>query len=316
MCSVLCKATCLGWIKEGCGPIASIDHQCFCKNFVHPVSYFSRKFTKHQVKYLTIEKETLALLLALQHFEVYLGSSAKPIQVFTDHNPLVFLSRMQNHNQRLMRWSLIVQGCKLDICHKKGCENVLADACHVLFSSVEWNGSKPYVWTYVCVCVCVCVCLCLCLCLCVPVSLPLPSVPFRYLQPKCISPVQAGSAAHWLSTTPAGLWWQEENWLQPEEKEAGSVWRAASIQTALGGRREINGNHQHHTQTANLATCTQTRLVQKAGGGPHQGETGPAAGRLHVHVQEAPGRPARCLQGAFYHMKLEKLLFLLIPSKA
>ena len=89
----------------------------------------------------------------------------------------------------------------------------------------------------------------------------------------------------------------EENWLQPEENEAGSVWRAASIQTALGGRREINGNHQHHTQTANLATCTQTRLVQKAGGGPHQGETGPAAGRLHVHVQEAPGRPARCLQG-------------------
>ncbi|XP_033952347.2 uncharacterized protein [Pseudochaenichthys georgianus] len=46
----------------------------------HPVSYFSRKFNKHQLKYSTIEKEALALLFALQHFEVYLGSSVKPIK--------------------------------------------------------------------------------------------------------------------------------------------------------------------------------------------------------------------------------------------
>nr|XP_033964367.1 uncharacterized protein LOC117465577 [Pseudochaenichthys georgianus] len=46
----------------------------------HPVSYFSRKFNKHQLKYSTIEKEALALLFALPHFEVYLGSSVKPIK--------------------------------------------------------------------------------------------------------------------------------------------------------------------------------------------------------------------------------------------
>ncbi|XP_030216443.1 uncharacterized protein LOC115546817 [Gadus morhua] len=94
----------------------------------HPVCYFSRKFNKHQVRYSTIEKETLALLLALQHFEVYVGSSPLPVVIFTDHNPLVFLSRMYNHNQRLMRWALIVQEYNLVICHKKGSENVLADA--------------------------------------------------------------------------------------------------------------------------------------------------------------------------------------------
>lgn len=94
----------------------------------HPVAYFSRKFDKHQLKYSTIEKETLALLYALQHFEVYLVSTGKPIKVFTDHNPLVFLSRMYNSNHRLMRWSLIVQNYNLEIVHKKGSENVLADA--------------------------------------------------------------------------------------------------------------------------------------------------------------------------------------------
>lgn len=80
------------------------------------------------MNYSTIEKEALALLLALQHFEVYIGSSSIPVQVFTDHNPLVFLSQMQNSNQRLMRWSLLLQDFNLQIKHKKGTENVIADA--------------------------------------------------------------------------------------------------------------------------------------------------------------------------------------------
>ena len=54
----------------------------------HPICFFSRKFDKHQLKYSTIEKEALALLLALQYFEVYVGSSSVPVTVYTDHNPL------------------------------------------------------------------------------------------------------------------------------------------------------------------------------------------------------------------------------------
>ena len=75
----------------------------------HPVCFFSRKFNAHQRAYSTIEKETLALVLALQHFEVYVGGAAEPVTVYTDHNPLTFLDRMRNHNQRLMRWSLMLQ---------------------------------------------------------------------------------------------------------------------------------------------------------------------------------------------------------------
>ena len=56
----------------------------------HPVCYFSKKFNKHQVNYSTIEKEALALLLALQHFEVYVGSSSSPVRVYSDHNLLCF----------------------------------------------------------------------------------------------------------------------------------------------------------------------------------------------------------------------------------
>lgn len=94
----------------------------------HPVSYFSAKFKPHQLNYSTIEKETLALLLALQHFEVYVGSSSSPVIVYTDHNPLVFLAQMYNHNQRLMRCALLIQPYNLEIRHKKGVDNVVADA--------------------------------------------------------------------------------------------------------------------------------------------------------------------------------------------
>ena len=71
-----------------------------------PICYFSKKFLKHQKNYSTIEKETLAFILALNHFDVYLETTFHPIQVFTDHNPLTFINRMKNNNQRLVRWSI------------------------------------------------------------------------------------------------------------------------------------------------------------------------------------------------------------------
>jgi len=93
----------------------------------HPVSYYSKRFNRHQRVYSTIEKEGLALVLALKHFEVYAGSASAPTVVFTDHNPLVFINQMRNSNQRLMRWALSLQSFNVDVRHIKGKENVLAD---------------------------------------------------------------------------------------------------------------------------------------------------------------------------------------------
>ena len=93
-----------------------------------PVSFFSRKFNKHQYNYSVIEKEALALVWALQHFDVYVGSGVSSLTVFTDHNPLTFLKSLQNPNQRLMRWTLFLQPYNLDIRHIKGTDNVIADA--------------------------------------------------------------------------------------------------------------------------------------------------------------------------------------------
>ena len=93
----------------------------------HPVCYFSKKFDKHQRNYSTIEKECLSLILALQHFQVYLSSANAPIVIFSDHNPLTFIHKMKDKNQRLLRWSLMLQEHNLDIRHIKGRDNIIPD---------------------------------------------------------------------------------------------------------------------------------------------------------------------------------------------
>lgn len=66
----------------------------------HPVSYFSKKFTPPQKNYSTIEKELIALKMGLQHFSFYLCHENGPIVIYSDHNPLKFLNKFRDKNQR------------------------------------------------------------------------------------------------------------------------------------------------------------------------------------------------------------------------
>ena len=77
--------------------------------------------------YSTIEKILSLILAALQHFEVYLASSVAPIVIFTDHSPLTFIHKMKNKNQRLLRWSLMLQEHSLDIRYIKRKYNIIPD---------------------------------------------------------------------------------------------------------------------------------------------------------------------------------------------
>ena len=49
-----------------------------------------------------------------------------PIEVYTNHNPLVFLGKMRNKNQRLLQWSLQLQEYNVMIAHIRGRDNVMA----------------------------------------------------------------------------------------------------------------------------------------------------------------------------------------------
>ena len=66
----------------------------------HSINY-SRKFEDTQRRYHIIKKETLALLLGLKHFDMYLNTAVEPILVYTDHHLIVFVNKMKEKNQHL-----------------------------------------------------------------------------------------------------------------------------------------------------------------------------------------------------------------------
>ena len=104
----------------------------------HPVAFYSKKFDKHQRNYSTIEKEAFAVIDSLKHFAYYV-KCGEPVEVYTDHNPLVFLNKMKNDNQRLLRWSLALQEFNVVIKHIRGSQNVVADC---LSRPPDWGNRE------------------------------------------------------------------------------------------------------------------------------------------------------------------------------
>lgn len=89
--------------------------------------FLFKKCNPSQLNYSVIEKETLTLVWALLHFEVYIDYSG-PLVIYTDHNPFTFLHSLYYLNHRLMHWILFLQSFCLEIRHINGPDNLIADA--------------------------------------------------------------------------------------------------------------------------------------------------------------------------------------------
>ena len=86
----------------------------------HPVGYYSREEC-----YSTVEKECLAIKLAISAFRVYLLGRKFMIQ--TDHRSLEWLDRLKESNLCLCRWSLSLQPYQYEVVHRSGKMNMNAD---------------------------------------------------------------------------------------------------------------------------------------------------------------------------------------------
>ena len=92
----------------------------------HPVAFFSRKLLAREQKYAAVEKECLAIKLAMQHFQVYLLGRLFVVQ--TDHRALQWLDQAKDTNSRLCRWSLAMQPYQFKVEHRAGTDNGNADS--------------------------------------------------------------------------------------------------------------------------------------------------------------------------------------------
>ena len=91
----------------------------------HPVAYFSRKLSARELKYSAVEKECLAIKLALEEFRVYV--LGRHFLVETDHRALAWLNKFSSSNARLTRWCLALQAYSFSVRHRPGVSNGNAD---------------------------------------------------------------------------------------------------------------------------------------------------------------------------------------------
>ena len=90
-----------------------------------PVAFASCKFTSTQQNWATIVKEAYAVLWALQKFRHWIFG--RPVTVYSDHNPLTFLTETTPKSAKLMRWALALQEYDITFRYCKGILNVAAD---------------------------------------------------------------------------------------------------------------------------------------------------------------------------------------------
>jgi len=70
----------------------------------------------------------MAVVLAIKKFRMYIdGHSSK---VVTDHSSLRWLMNQFDLSGRLTRWAIKLQGYSFETKHRKGCENLAADALY------------------------------------------------------------------------------------------------------------------------------------------------------------------------------------------
>ena len=92
---------------------------------LHPVAYVSRKLLERETRYSTIEKECLAIVWTLKKLDRYLWGQKFTLQ--TDHKPLTFLKSAMFKNNRILGWSLAMQGYSFEVKEIAGKDNTLAD---------------------------------------------------------------------------------------------------------------------------------------------------------------------------------------------
>ena len=95
---------------------------------LQPVAFMSKKMSDAQRNYSVHEWELMAVMEALRTWRCYLYGSATPVDIYTDHHSLQWISTQPNLSARQCRWVEQLQDYSFKIHHLAGDKNVVADA--------------------------------------------------------------------------------------------------------------------------------------------------------------------------------------------
>lgn len=101
-----------------------------------PIVFFSKTLSSTQQKYSTIQREILAIMMALEAFRPYIYG--RRFTIITDHEPLKYLFGLKNPNSRLHQYRLELADLDFRIVYRPGKTNNVADA----LSRIDWKNTK------------------------------------------------------------------------------------------------------------------------------------------------------------------------------
>ena len=93
-----------------------------------PVAFVSTKLTETQKRWSVIEREAYALyavIVALRKYRHWMFGTI--VYIYSDHNPLSFLTESVPKSAKLMRWALSLQQFSIVFQYYPGKKNVVAD---------------------------------------------------------------------------------------------------------------------------------------------------------------------------------------------
>ncbi|KAF8751559.1 hypothetical protein RHS01_08346 [Rhizoctonia solani] len=97
-------------------------------NWLHPIAYMSKSFSGAEANYNTHDKELLAIIKALEEWQIFLEAMDRPIQVFTDHRNLEYWMQARTFNRRHARWRIFLSDFNFEIHYRPGKQSGKLDA--------------------------------------------------------------------------------------------------------------------------------------------------------------------------------------------
>jgi hypothetical protein len=95
---------------------------------LHPIAYMSQSFSGAEHNYNTHDKELLAIIKALEFWQIFLEGTQEPITVFMDHCNLEYWQESHTFNCRHTRWHLLLANYNFWIHYRPGKQSGKPDA--------------------------------------------------------------------------------------------------------------------------------------------------------------------------------------------
>jgi hypothetical protein len=118
--------------------VSGIGIGCVLLQEGKPIFYFSKKLSRPSLNYSTYDKELYILVCVIETWQHYLWP--KEFVIYYDHESLKHIRGQEKLNKHHAKWIEFIETFSYIIKHKKGKNNVIADAfsrCYTMISQLD-----------------------------------------------------------------------------------------------------------------------------------------------------------------------------------